>query len=141
MVIIDKIVFLCVGLQDMLWLSYDNIITQLFILNGLIPIIILQLTLNNISPCYKYLVFILSSLDCWFKKHFTDPIYIFIKLVTYLMALLITIINKPISISSNTLIFSQCTVFIVLCFQVCLFNRLLPWSRNFNFTPTILMIY
>lgn len=141
MVIIDKIVFLYVGIQDMLRLSYDNIRTQLFIFNGLIPIIILQLTLNNISPCYKYLVSILSSLDSWFKKHFTDPMYIFIKLVTYLMALLITIINKPISISSNTQIFSQCTVFIVLCFQVCLFNRLLPWSRNFHFTPTIFMIY
>lgn len=141
MVIIDKIVFLYVGIQDMLRLSYDNIRTQLFIFNGLIPIIILQLTLNNISPCYKYLVSILSSLDSWFKKHFTDPMYIFIKLVTYLMALLITIINKPISISSNTQIFSQCTVFIVLCFQVRLFNRLLPWSRNFHFTPTIFMIY
>lgn len=115
MVIIDTILFLCVGLQDMLWLSYVNFRTQLFIFNGLIPIIILQFTLNNTSPCYKYLVSILSSLDS--LKHFTDPIYIFIKLVTYLMALLITIINKPISISSNTLIFSQCTVFIVLFFK------------------------
>lgn len=107
---------LYVVIQDMLWLSYDNIRTQLFIFNGIIPIIILQLTLNNISPCYKYLVSILSSLDSWFIKHFTDPIYIFIKLVTYLMALLITIINKQISISSNTQISSQCSVFIVQYF-------------------------